>query len=48
MTPEKVEKPWGYYTDIFRSKEAVFKTIVVFVGQELSYLTLLSTGGAST
>lgn len=37
MTPEKVEKPWGYYTDIFRSKEAVFKTIVVFVGQELSY-----------
>jgi len=37
MTLKKVEKPWGYYTDIFRSKEAVLKTIIVFAGQELSY-----------
>jgi mannose-6-phosphate isomerase-like protein (cupin superfamily) len=37
MTLKKVEKPWGYYTDLFRSNEAVFKIIIVSVGQELSY-----------
>ena len=32
-----VLKPWGGYTDIFRSKEVVFKKIVVSPGEEISY-----------
>ena len=30
-------KPWGYYKDIFRTNNVVFKTIVVSEGEELSY-----------
>jgi len=30
-------KPWGGYTDIFRSDEVVFKKIVVNPGEEISY-----------
>mgnify|MGYP001204187445 CR=1 FL=1 len=32
-----VEKPWGSYTDIFRSDEVVFKKIVIGPGEEISY-----------
>ena len=32
-----IKKPWGGYTDIFRSKEVVFKKIVVSPGEEISY-----------
>jgi len=31
-----VNKPWGHYVDIHRSKEVVFKQIVVNSGEELS------------
>lgn len=34
---QKVEKPWGYYTDYFRSEKVVFKKIVVHPRQSLSY-----------
>ena len=30
-------KPWGGYTDIFRSDEVVFKKIVISPGEEISY-----------
>ena len=32
-----VLKPWGGYTDIFRSDEVVFKKIVISPGEEISY-----------
>lgn len=32
----RVEKPWGYYEDIFREEKIVFKKIVVNPGEELS------------
>lgn len=32
-----VNKPWGYYQDIFRSSEVVFKLIGVRPGECLSY-----------
>lgn len=32
-----VEKPWGYYEDLFRTDEVVFKKIVVTPGEEISY-----------
>ena len=32
-----VYKPWGYYIDIHRTNEVVFKQIVIHVGEELSY-----------
>jgi len=35
----KVNKPWGSYQDIFRSKEVVFKVITVDPGEEISYQT---------
>ena len=31
-----VKKPWGHYVDIHRSKDVVFKQIVVNSGEELS------------
>jgi mannose-6-phosphate isomerase len=31
------KKPWGYYEDLFRSKEVVFKKIVVTPNEEISY-----------
>lgn len=31
-----VEKPWGYYEDIFRTPEVVFKKIVVNPGEAIS------------
>ena len=34
---DRVEKPWGSYTDIFRSDEVVFKNIIVSPGEEISY-----------
>ena len=34
---DRVEKPWGFYEDIFRSNEVVFKRIVVSPGEEISY-----------
>ena len=33
----RVNKPWGHYTDIFRSDEVVFKNITVRPGEEISY-----------
>ena len=30
-------KPWGYYVDIHRADDVVFKQIVVHPGEELSY-----------
>ena len=33
----KIDKPWGGYTDIFRSDEVVFKKIVISPGEEISY-----------
>ena len=30
-------KPWGYYVDIHRADDVVFKQIVVHAGEELSY-----------
>jgi mannose-6-phosphate isomerase-like protein (cupin superfamily) len=30
-------KPWGYYVDIHRTDDVVFKQIVVHPGEELSY-----------
>ena len=33
----RVDKPWGHYTDIFRSDEVVFKNITVSPGEEISY-----------
>jgi mannose-6-phosphate isomerase-like protein (cupin superfamily) len=33
----RVEKPWGYYKDVVRKNNVVFKEIVVFEDQELSY-----------
>ena len=33
----RVDKPWGHYTDIFRSDEVVFKNITVRPGEEISY-----------
>ena len=32
-----VEKPWGQYTDFFRSQNVVFKQIIVKPQEELSY-----------
>ena len=37
--PEPVIKPWGSYTDIFRSEEVVFKVITVSPGESISYQT---------
>ena len=34
---DRVEKPWGFYEDIFRSDEVVFKRIVINPGEEISY-----------
>lgn len=33
---ETVKKPWGYYTDIYRSNDVVFKEIVVFPKEAIS------------
>ena len=33
----RVEKPWGHYTDFFRSDRVVFKRIVINPGEEISY-----------
>ena len=33
----RTEKPWGYYKDIFRTHNVVFKIIVVEPDEELSY-----------
>ena len=30
-------KPWGYYVDIHRTNDVVFKQIIVHPGEELSY-----------
>jgi len=35
----KVVKPWGYYEDLFRMKEVVFKRIVVNPSSQLSLQT---------
>ena len=32
-----VEKPWGCYTDYYRTDSVVFKRIVINPGEELSY-----------
>jgi mannose-6-phosphate isomerase-like protein (cupin superfamily) len=32
-----VKKPWGGYTDYFRSDRVVFKKIVILPGEEISY-----------
>jgi len=32
-----VEKPWGCYTDYYRTDSVVFKRIIVNPGEELSY-----------
>ena len=32
-----VKKPWGEYTDYFRSDRVVFKKIVILPGEEISY-----------
>jgi len=32
-----VKKPWGQYTDIYRSDDVVFKRIDISPGEELSY-----------
>jgi mannose-6-phosphate isomerase len=32
-----VSKPWGQYTDIYRTKNVVFKRIEVSPGEEMSY-----------
>ena len=37
MMSKKIEKPWGYYVDIYRNDSVVFKEIVVYEGQSLSY-----------
>ena len=34
---DRIEKPWGYYKDIFRTDNVVFKIIVVEPDEELSY-----------
>lgn len=34
---DRTEKPWGYYKDIFRTDNVVFKIIVVEPDEELSY-----------
>ena len=34
---DRVDKPWGYYTDLFRSDEVVFKRIIISPGEEISY-----------
>ena len=34
-----VKKPWGQYTDIFRSGEVVFKQIIINAGEEISLQT---------
>jgi len=34
---DPVNKPWGYYVDYFRSDSVVFKKIVVFPNEKLSY-----------
>ena len=34
---DRTEKPWGYYEDIFRTDNVVFKIIVVEPDEELSY-----------
>ena len=31
-----VKKPWGTYLDVYRSKDVVFKKIIVNAGEELS------------
>lgn len=36
MEENVVNKPWGYYSDIERRKDLVFKKIVVFPGHKLS------------
>lgn len=30
-------KPWGFYVDILRQKDVVFKKIVIYPNEELSY-----------
>ena len=35
----KINKPWGSYQDLFRSKEVVVKIITVDPGEEISYQT---------
>lgn len=39
-----VDKPWGQYTDIYRSPSAVFKKIEVSSGEEISYQYHLGRG----
>lgn len=33
----KVNKPWGWYTDIYRNTVTVFKEIYILPGQSISY-----------
>jgi mannose-6-phosphate isomerase len=40
----QVNKPWGQYTDIYRSPSVVFKRIEVFPGEEISYQYHLGRG----
>lgn len=32
----RVDKPWGYYEDIYRAEDVVFKKIVVYSNKRLS------------
>jgi len=32
-----VQKPWGHYTDHYRTKTLVFKTLVINPGEQISY-----------
>ncbi len=37
MLEQRVDKPWGYYIDYYRDGAVVFKKIVIFPGQAISY-----------
>lgn len=37
MISKKINKPWGHYTDYYRSKDIVCKQIVIEPGQSISY-----------
>lgn len=41
---EKIEKPWGEYTDFYRSDKVVFKTITVKPHSQLSLQSHTSRG----
>lgn len=36
---DRVEKPWGYYEDLYRHQDVVLKRITIAPGEQLSYQT---------